>query len=61
MKDFLKQSPELIAITAMLGVLIAALGCIAVDWIGRKLTKDLLPPPDPSCQRTTFNEWEDTQ
>ena len=54
---------ETITLTAFVSIAIASIGCwiahIVGEWLWGK--DDVLPPPDPSCQRTTFNEWEDTQ
>ena len=54
---------ETITLTAIISLGLAALGCLVADCVGNWLwgKEDLLPPPAPSCQRTVFNEWEDTQ
>ena len=62
-KQFSDQSPELIGLLAFISILTACAGCLIAGWVADWLwgKEDLLPPPDPSCQRTVFNEWEDTQ
>jgi hypothetical protein len=53
---------ETITLTAFVSIALASVGCLIAHIVGEWLWgKDILPPPDSSCERRHFNEWEDLE